>query len=80
MEAINGLDEDYGGLAEDTDLEWRFKALGLKIKSARFTANVFHLYHKRLVGCHYNTKKFLDRMYQRKNNGSYICDTGLKQH
>lgn len=82
MFAINGYDEDYGETAvgDDTDLEWRFKVFGLKLKSARYIANVFHLYHPRTLRYSINSDFALERMYKRKHTKSYICDTGLKQH
>ena len=40
---INGFDEELGNsaYASDTDLEWRFKALGCKIKSAKMLQMYF---------------------------------------
>lgn len=47
MVAINGFDEGYGetSLSDDTDLDWRFRGYGLKIKSCKNVANQFHLWH-----------------------------------
>lgn len=82
MVSINGYDEDYGETAvgDDTDLEWRFKALGLRIKSVRYLANIFHLHHKRNLRYGINSDKALSRMHERKEKNKYIADTGLKQH
>ena len=82
MLAINGYDEDYGETAvgDDTDLEWRFKSYGCGIKSVRFIANVFHLYHHRTLRYSINSDLALERMFKRKEENRYICDTGLKQH
>lgn len=46
--AINGFNEDYvhAGAGEDTDLEWRFERIGVRLKSLRFVAPVFHLHHE----------------------------------
>lgn len=46
--AINGFDQDYitAGVGEDVDLEWRLTATGVKFKSIRYEALVFHLHHK----------------------------------
>jgi glycosyltransferase involved in cell wall biosynthesis len=46
--AINGFDESYAGTAigDDTDLDWRFRAYGCKLKSCKNVSNVFHLWHK----------------------------------
>jgi len=44
--AVNGLDESYSGWGlEDTDLVIRLLRAGVKHKSARFAAPVFHLWH-----------------------------------
>ena len=46
---VNGFDEDYtgAGVGEDVDIEWRLIALGLKIKSIKNKAIVYHIYHPR---------------------------------
>jgi glycosyltransferase involved in cell wall biosynthesis len=44
---VNGLDESYSGWGlEDSDLVIRLLHAGVKHKSARFAAPVFHLWHK----------------------------------
>ena len=49
FETINGLDEDYTkpSVGEDIDLGWRFRGMGIELKSCRNAANVYHLYHKK---------------------------------
>lgn len=79
--AINGFDESYEGTAisDDTDLQWRFAGYGLKFKSCRNVANVFHLYHTsehRIVDC----TKELKLMLQRKGRGEFYCEKGLDKH
>lgn len=46
---INGFDEDYvlAGVGEDVDIEWRLLANGLKTKSVKNKAIVYHIYHPR---------------------------------
>lgn len=45
--SVNGLDESYTGWGlEDSDLVVRLLRVGIKNKSARFAAPVFHLWHK----------------------------------
>jgi glycosyltransferase involved in cell wall biosynthesis len=80
--AINGYDEGYGetALGDDTDLEWRFKAYGCKIKSARNVANVFHLYHSRSFRERIDTSKYLELFHLNKKNNQFICSMGLSQH
>ncbi|WP_304542740.1 glycosyltransferase [Sulfurimonas microaerophilic] len=47
LEAINGFNEDFvnPGEGEDVDITWRFKALGIQMKSCRYIANIYHLWH-----------------------------------
>jgi len=45
--AVNGLDESYSGWGlEDSDLVIRLLRSGIRHKSARFAAPVFHLWHR----------------------------------
>lgn len=46
--AINGFNEDYmePSVGEDTDLEWRFDRVGVRLKNLRFVAPVYHLHHE----------------------------------
>ncbi len=79
---INGYDEGYGETAvgDDTDLEWRFKASGLKIKSAKNVANIFHLYHDRSFKHVLSAEKELKNMERNKNNNLFKCKEGLDKH
>lgn len=45
---VNGFDEDYirAAVGEDNDIEWRLKSIGVKGKSVKNKAIVYHLYHK----------------------------------
>lgn len=80
--AINGYDEGYGetAIGDDTDLEWRFKALGCKIKSAKNVANVFHLYHSRSFRNRIDTNKYFEIFKENKLNNKFICTFGLSSH
>ena len=82
MIEINGYDEGYGETAvgDDTDLEWRFKAAGLKIKSAKNVANMFHLFHGRSFRNHLSAEKELGIMEENKKNNTFICKKGIDQH
>lgn len=46
---VNGFDEDYirAGYGEDSDIEWRLRRNGLKMKSMKNRSIVFHLHHAR---------------------------------
>jgi glycosyltransferase involved in cell wall biosynthesis len=47
LERVNGFDEAYSGWGlEDSDLVLRLLHAGIRHKSARFAAPVFHLWHK----------------------------------
>lgn len=80
--AINGYDEAYRDTAvgDDTDLEWRFKAIGLKLKSAKYVANVFHLYHPRSIRKRINSDWALELMEEKKINNQFKCDQGIDKH
>ena len=74
MLKINGYDEGYGesSVGDDTDLEWRFKAIGLKFKSAKNVANMFHLYHGRgSRNEELNNAEFKNICNNKKNNVFY---------
>lgn len=80
IETINGFDEDYTkpSVGEDIDLGWRFRGLGIELKSCRNVANVYHLYHK----------KNFDRETLKENDAilmknfevnRYVCLNGLEK-
>ncbi len=84
MLAINGFDESYGELAlsDDTDIQWRFKAYGLKLKSCKMAANVFHLHHETKT-VNIDTGKALlmnTKMNEKKAKGEYTASIGLSSH
>jgi GT2 family glycosyltransferase len=77
---INGLDEDYKkpSVGEDIDLGWRFRGLGIQLRSCRNTANVYHLWHK----------KNFDRSTLKENDAileknfavnRYVCRNGINK-
>lgn len=80
MVEINGFDESYGETAipDDMDLDWRFRAKGLALKSCKNSANMFHLWHK--IHDRGDATPFLRIMSQRKNKNSFICERGLNTH
>lgn len=77
---INGFDESYGETAipDDMDLEWRFQAAGLKLKSCKNIANMFHLDHK--IHDRGDATSYLKVMYERKQNNQFVCKKGLNTH
>lgn len=83
MVEINGFDESYGhtAVADDTDLQWRFEAYGMKMKSCKFAANIYHLYHYRAPECYESQlTPELELMYERKTIGNYKAHKGLDSH
>ena len=84
MLAINGFDESYGELAlsDDTDIQWRFETYGLKRKSCKMAANVFHLHHK-VKTVHIDPKfsALMNRkMNARRGRNEYKASTGISSH
>jgi glycosyltransferase involved in cell wall biosynthesis len=80
MITLNGFDEGYGetSLSDDTDLDWRFRAYGLEIKSCKNVANQFHLWHKyneRDIGSFY-----WEKMVENKANNRFKALVGISQH
>lgn len=82
MLAINGYDESYGETAvgDDTDIEWRMRAYGCKIKSVKNVANIFHLYHSRSFREVIDHTAAFSEMYRKKEKGIFACEQGIKQH
>lgn len=82
MIKINGYDEGYGetSVGDDTDLAWRFKALGLRVKSAKNVANMFHLYHDRSFRDEASYLRELEKMRKNEKNNVFVCKEGLSQH
>lgn len=76
---VNGFDEDYvmPGTGEDTDVEWRLRANGLKMKSMKNKAIVYHLFHTTTRSVEINKinhKLLADKM----KAGNVVCINGLK--
>lgn len=82
MVAINGYDEAYGETAvgDDTDLEWRFKGIGLKIKPVKFVANLFHLYHSRKFREAIYYQDALELLQINREQNRFRCQMGLDTH
>ena len=84
MLLINGLDESYGAspVSDDTDIEWRFKKVGLQLKTCKFAANIFHLYHKRNseISRVFKIGSELEIMHKRKEKENFRALIGLDNH
>jgi glycosyltransferase involved in cell wall biosynthesis len=77
---VNGFDEDYNcaGVGEDFDVDWRLKKIGLKVKSMKGKAIVFHLYHEPNYKSS-DTEYVENLMAEKKKIGKSFCVNGLNQ-
>lgn len=75
MLKINGYNENLTGVGgEDNDLHWRFEGLGINIKSIKFQAAVYHLYHK--AGRH-GADLNIKIMNENKKKNAFVCANGI---
>ena len=77
---VNGFDEDYkyAGIAEDEDIEWRLIKNGLKLKSLKNKAIIYHLYHP----SNYSPEEVLinrNLLAHKKEEGLIYCKNGIKK-
>ena len=77
IEKINGFDENYTGpgIGEDSDIEFRLRLAGVKFKSIRNLAILFHLHHP-LTSESSPNMKYFEKVTERK---VYFCDNGLEK-
>jgi len=78
--AVNGFDEDYNraGVGEDFDIDWRLKKQGLKVRSMKGKAIVYHLYH----GANYKNSdtEYVEKlMAEKKAAGKSYCENGINK-
>ena len=76
--AVNGFDEDYNraGVGEDFDIDWRLKKVGLKVRSMKGKAIIFHLFHK----ANYNPSdtEYVEKLLAEKRlRGNSFCVNGI---
>jgi cellulose synthase/poly-beta-1,6-N-acetylglucosamine synthase-like glycosyltransferase len=81
--AVNGFDEDYNraGVGEDFDIDWRLKKQGLKVRSMKGKAIVYHMYHK--VNYNPSDTEYVEKiMEEKKILGKSFCVNGIskKEH
>lgn len=75
---INGFDESYRLPAEgeDVDPSWRFRGVGIELRSCRNNANIIHLYHpKRFSAVEGDVNKAI--MQKRQAENAYFCKDGI---
>ncbi|MFH0709448.1 MAG: glycosyltransferase [Pseudomonadota bacterium] len=78
---INGFDETYRLPAEgeDVDPSWRFRGIGIELKSCRNNANIIHLYHpKRFSAIEGDVNKAIMEKHRAQN--TYFCKNGIIKH
>ncbi|MBE1276014.1 glycosyltransferase [Enterovibrio baiacu] len=74
---INGFDERYeaAGTGEDSDVEFRLRLAGIRIRNIFFKANQIHIYHKELPRSTDNDKLFSSV----KESGESYTPFGIKR-
>lgn len=77
---INGFDEDFilPCEGEDVDPSWRFREVGVELKSCRCIANIAHLYHKKRFG---QNEGDINRAIMERNQKENIfyCKNGIQK-
>jgi glycosyltransferase involved in cell wall biosynthesis len=78
--AINGFDESYGesAVSDDMDLDWRFRVAGLKLKSCKNAANMYHLFHK--AHDRGDASAQVTKMRENEKAQRFVCEKGLNTH
>lgn len=75
---INGFDETYRlpSEGEDVDPSWRFRGMGIELKSCRNNANIIHLYHpKRFSAIEGDINKVIMEKHRLQNE--FFCKNGI---
>ncbi len=75
---VNGFDEDYNraGVGEDFDIDWRLKKHGLKVRSMKGKAIVYHLSHNANYSLS-DTKSVEKLMEEKMIIGKSFCVNGI---
>lgn len=75
---INGFDETFvlPCEGEDVDPSWRFREVGIELKSCRCVANIAHIYHKKRFG---KDEGAVNRAIMEKNikENNVFCKNGI---
>lgn len=73
---VNGFDEDFQGYGmEETDLEWRLLASGVKRRSILGRAILFHLYHR----SRQMTPENKQQIQQKISQGNWFAKNGINK-
>jgi cellulose synthase/poly-beta-1,6-N-acetylglucosamine synthase-like glycosyltransferase len=76
--SVNGFDEDYNraGVGEDFDIDWRLKKVGLKVRSMKGKAIIFHLFH--MANYNPSDTEFVEKLLSdKKLSGNAFCVNGI---
>ena len=75
---INGFDTDYvfAGVGEDVDIEWRLMANGVKRKSIKNKAIVYHIYHDKVYS-EVNVGNNYKKLEEKKKLNNIKCLNGI---
>lgn len=73
---LNGFDEDYirPAIGEDADPTWRLKRAGLKLRSVRNLAVVYHLNHDEVWN---EQNENVRLMHEKMEKNQYVCLNGI---
>lgn len=76
LEQINGFNEEYHGpgLGEDSDIAFRLELIGARLKTLRYQAVLYHLYHP-TTNVGEGSKQLFDQVVTRREA---VCRHGLK--
>ena len=78
---MNGFDEGFDNImfSDDNDMDWRLRAAGLKFKSCKNAAVLFHLDHpvRQADG---NLAANTQRSEDNRIANTFICEIGLNTH
>ncbi|MEJ2508263.1 MAG: galactosyltransferase-related protein, partial [Gammaproteobacteria bacterium] len=76
---INGFNEDFvrPGIGEDSDVDWRLRASGIRFKNLKFIAIQYHLYHG---GQYVQSEENLGLMHQAQARNEIYCPRGIDQY
>lgn len=77
---VNGFDEDYilAGVGEDADIEWRLLESGVKWKSIKNKAIVYHIYHPKNYS-EDDVQKNFEILKEKKKLNHIKCLAGIEQ-
>lgn len=78
---VNGFDEDYNraGCGEDLDIDWRLKKQGLKVRSMKGKAIVYHMFHSPNYSA--TDIEYVEKlMSEKKLVGKSVCTNGISKN